>query len=138
MNSQDLFLHNVHLTFVIKKNFMFYIFFWLNKLYLNFDVLYNTYKSKTIMDKVYIFTTILAPCTFNTTKKTRVLYLIPVKSYNDLNTAYRAEKRAIYNTPTLLSCYLPQLGPETSFISIFDLYCNCDFQFSSLILSLKF
>ena len=72
-------------------------------MYLNFDVLYNTYKSKTIIDNVLIFPTILALCTFNATK-TRGLYLIPVKSYNDLKTAYRAEKRAIYNTPTVGPC----------------------------------
>ena len=73
-------------------------------MYLNFDVLYNTYKSKTIIDNVLIFPTIQALCTFNATKKTRGLYLIPVKSYNDLKTAYRAEKRAIYNTPTVGPC----------------------------------
>ena len=66
-------------------------------MYLNFDVFYNTYKTKTIIDNVLIFPTIQALCTFNATKKTRGLYLIPVKRCNDLKTAYRAEKRAIYN-----------------------------------------
>ena len=70
-------------------------------MYLNFDVFYNTYKTKTIIDNVLIFPTIQALCTFNATKKTRGLYLIPVKRYNDLKTAYRAEKRAIYNAPTV-------------------------------------
>ena len=48
-----------------------------------------------------MFPTIQALCTFNASKKTRGLYLISVKCYNDLKTAYRAEKRAIYNTPTV-------------------------------------
>ena len=57
--------------------------------------------TKTIIDNVLIFPTIQALCTFNATKKTRGLYLIPVKRYNDLKTAYSAEKRAIYNAPTV-------------------------------------
>ena len=40
-----------------------------------------------------------------TQQKTRGLYLIPVKSYNDLKTAYCAEKRAIYNTPPVVSYF---------------------------------
>ena len=59
MSFQDLFLHFVHLTFVKKFFFMFYIFVaWLIKMYLNFDVFYNTYKTKTIIDNVLIFPTI--------------------------------------------------------------------------------
>ena len=77
-------------------------------MYLNFDVLYNTYKSKTIIDNTLIFPTIQALCTFNATTKTRGLYLIPVKSYNDLKTTYCAEKRAIYNTPTVHTKYSPK------------------------------
>ena len=101
MSSQGLFLHFVHLTFV--WNFFFHVpnFFWFFKIYLSFDVFYNTYKSKTIVDNVLMFPTIQALCTFNASKKTRGLYLISVKCYNDLKTAYRAEKRAIYNTPTV-------------------------------------
>ena len=34
-------------------------------------------------------------------KKTRGLYLLPVKCYNDFETAYHAEKRAMYNAPTV-------------------------------------
>ena len=33
--------------------------------------------------------------------KTRGLYLLPVKCYNDLKTAYHAEKHAMYNAPTV-------------------------------------
>ena len=70
-------------------------------MYLNFEVFYNTYKTKTIIVNVLIFPTIQALCTFNATKKNRGLYLIPVKCYNDLKTAYHAEKHAMYNAPTV-------------------------------------
>ena len=69
MSSQDLFLRFVHPTFV-KKNFLHVLYFWgLIKMFHNFDVLYNTYKSKTIIDNFLIFPTIQALCTFNATKK---------------------------------------------------------------------
>ena len=69
-------------------------------MYLNFDVFYNTYKTKTIIDNVLIFPTIQALCTFNATKKPRGLFLIPVKSYNDLKT-HTVPKNALYITRPL-------------------------------------
>ena len=71
-------------------------------MYLNFDVKRNTYNSKSIQVKVKFFPTTVALCTFNKIKKTRGLYLIGVKRYNALNTSYRTEKGAIYNTPTVV------------------------------------
>ena len=60
MSSQDLFLRFVHPTFV-KKNFLHVLYFWgLIKMFHNFYVLYNTYKSKTIIDNFLIFPTIQA------------------------------------------------------------------------------
>ena len=70
-------------------------------MYLNFDVLYNTYKSKTIIDNVLIFPTILALCTFNATKKTQRSLSHPSEKLQRFKNAHRAEKRAIYNTPTV-------------------------------------
>ena len=70
-------------------------------MYLNFEVFYNTYKTKTIIVNVLIFPTFKLYVHLTQQKKTRGLYLLPVKCYNDLKTAYHAEKHAMYNAPTV-------------------------------------
>ena len=58
------------------------------------------YKSKSIQVKVKFFPTTVALCTFNKIKKNeRSLSYRGKTRYNALNTSYRTEKGAIYNTP---------------------------------------
>ena len=76
-------------------------------MYLNFDVKRNTHNSKSEQVKVKFFPTTVALCTFNKIKKNeRSLSYRGKTRYNALNTSYRTEKGAIYNTPTVTASIL--------------------------------
>ena len=95
---------DVILTFVFKNVFkdfsLSFIHFFVKKVYLNFDVFWNPFISKSIHVKVLNFYSTVALCTVNTIKKS--LYLIGVKRYDASKKSYCAEKRAINNTPTVI------------------------------------
>ena len=67
----------------MKKDFFlkFYIFCFVEKLYLNFDVKKHV-ELKKCTSKVINFSTVIARCRFNVLQKMRGLYLIGVKRYN--------------------------------------------------------